>query len=167
MLLQHSNTRSHSQKIIIVTALMLIFFLLLRRREIYCVACLTINNLKLENLPHPLYSPDIAPFDYHLFVQYKIAKQRSNFRVKGPKKYSMNAERLKIKQFFATRIHQMPERWQWVFEVTGDYIGLVLYLILFVLIKKMRILIMRVLIKLLIKNCYALRERFCIPNVPT
>jgi histone-lysine N-methyltransferase SETMAR len=40
----------------------------------------TIQKLNFELLPHPLYSPDLAPSDYHLSSSLKKALQGRRFR---------------------------------------------------------------------------------------
>jgi hypothetical protein len=48
-----------------------------------------------EVLPHPAYSPDLAPNDFHLF---------------GPLKEAVGC------------IMKLPERWQRCIEVRGEYV---------------------------------------------
>lgn len=42
------------------------------------VSMMKIDELKYDLLPHPLYSPDLAPFDFHLFPHQKkfLGEQR-------------------------------------------------------------------------------------------
>jgi [histone H3]-lysine36 N-dimethyltransferase SETMAR len=77
----------------------------------------------LELLPHPPYSPDLAPSDYHLF------RSLSNY-LRG-KKFK-NEEVLKIElqkffdsmpqEFYAKGIHDLPRRWAEVIKTKGEYI---------------------------------------------
>jgi histone-lysine N-methyltransferase SETMAR len=49
-----------------------------------CVTAKKITDLRLECIPHPLYSPDLAPSDYHVFGPLKEAL--------GGKKFSTDNE---------------------------------------------------------------------------
>ena len=51
ILLQHDNARPHTA----------------------CTTVATINDLHFECLPHPAYSPDLAPSDFHMFGPLKEA----------------------------------------------------------------------------------------------
>jgi [histone H3]-lysine36 N-dimethyltransferase SETMAR len=83
----------------------------------------TIHELGWEILPHPPYSPDIAPSDYHLF------RSLQNFL--GEKRY-VSTEHLKsdLDAFFASKnvefygrgIGLLPERWAKVVDSDGDYV---------------------------------------------
>ena len=53
VILQHDNARPHVAKVV----------------KIY------LETLKCEVLPHPPYSPDVAPSDYHLFRSHGLADQ--------------------------------------------------------------------------------------------
>ena len=58
MILQHDNARSHVAKVV----------------KTY------LETLKWEVLPHPLYSPDVAPSDYHLFRSMAHGLADQHFR---------------------------------------------------------------------------------------
>ncbi|KAK6751598.1 hypothetical protein RB195_003172 [Necator americanus] len=80
------------------------------------------SELGWKVLPHPPYSPDLAPSDYHLFrsVQHHLEEKRYNdcdhlendlpafFASKSPK-------------FYAKGIRDLVRRWQKVVDVDGDY----------------------------------------------
>ncbi|CAK9798994.1 Histone-lysine N-methyltransferase SETMAR [Anthophora plagiata] len=74
-------------------------------------------------LPHPPYSPDLAPSDFHLF------RSLQNF-LNGKKFDSMEACKNYVDQFIAQKdaifwkngIHKLPYRWQKVIEQSGKYI---------------------------------------------
>ena len=74
-------------------------------------------------LPHPPYSPDLAPSDFHLF------RSLQNF-LNGKKFDSMEACKNYLDQFIAQKdaifwkngIHKIPYRWQKVIEQNGKYI---------------------------------------------
>ena len=79
--------------------------------------------LKLPALPHPAYSPDLAPSDYFLFLQLKkhlkgnhydsdeevVAAVRQWCREQSP-------------EFFADGIRQLVRRWQLCVDRDGDYV---------------------------------------------
>ena len=82
----------------------------------------TIHELRWEVLPHPAYSPDIAPCNYHLFrsLQNSLAEQQfqNEFEVR---KIVDNFISSKDQAFLRPGIHQLPERWQRVVETNTDY----------------------------------------------
>lgn len=101
VILQHDNARPHCAK---------------RTLE-------KINALGWEVLPHPPYSPDIAPSDFHLF--------RSLQHFLCDKKYeNMDALQKALSTYFAQKplefyrsgIETLHTRWQKVVENEGDYI---------------------------------------------
>ena len=72
------------------------------------VAGRTINDLQWELLPHPAYSPDIAPTDYHLFYSLQSILAEQHFDTE-------DEVRKVIVEFIASKdrgIRQLPERWQ-------------------------------------------------------
>jgi hypothetical protein len=80
----------------------------------------TLLKLKWDVVPHPPYSPDLAPSDYHLFGPVK--------RVLGGKRFRNNDEVIAAvqswiyeqpKTFFETGIKKLPERWHKCMEVNG------------------------------------------------
>lgn len=101
VILQHDNARPHCAK---------------RTLE-------KINGLGWEVLPHPAYSPDIAPSDFHLF--------RSLQHFLSDKKFE-NLEDMQIAicryfaqkpiDFYRSGIENLQTRWQKVVDNEGDYI---------------------------------------------
>ncbi|CAK9809343.1 Histone-lysine N-methyltransferase SETMAR [Anthophora plagiata] len=74
-------------------------------------------------LPHPPYSPDLAPSDYYLFLSLKNFLRNRKFKsvneVKnGLEEYFKN----KPREFWKNGIMRLPERWQKVVEEKGSYI---------------------------------------------
>lgn len=81
-----------------------------------------LTDLKIETLPHPPYSPDLSPTDYHFFKHF------DNFLVK-----KIIADREDVKMaisefidsretnFFANGILKLVSRWQKGVECDGDY----------------------------------------------
>lgn len=101
VILQHDNARPHTSKI--------------TRQKI--------NELGWEVIPHPPYSPDITPSDYHLFrsMQHYLAgkKYRSFEDVeKGVQNYFDS----KDESFYTEGIQKLVSRWKNVLESDGDYI---------------------------------------------
>jgi transposase len=83
----------------------------------------TLLKLKWDILPHPPYSPDLAPSDYHLFGPMK--------RVLGGKRFRNNDDVIAAvqswihkqpKTFFETGIKKLPEFWHKCMAVNRDYI---------------------------------------------
>uniref|UniRef100_A0A7I4YP87 Transposase n=1 Tax=Haemonchus contortus TaxID=6289 RepID=A0A7I4YP87_HAECO len=82
-----------------------------------------IQELGWEVLPHPPYSPDLAPSDYHLFRALKRHLRDKTFD---------NQEQLKLEvgNFFSTQsadfwrsgIDKLPVKWMKVIDNNGDYI---------------------------------------------
>jgi histone-lysine N-methyltransferase SETMAR len=83
----------------------------------------TIDNLGIEVLPHPPYSPDLAPSDYHLFGPMK--------KMLGGQKFASDPEVQEAvrgwlaKQpptFFSTGIQKLVARWDKCLNVSGAYV---------------------------------------------
>ena len=66
-----------------------------------------------EVLIHPLYSPDIAPLDFHLFCLYKILLMEKDFdSLLDCKRYLEQFFAQKDKKFWEDGIMKLPEKWQ-------------------------------------------------------
>ncbi|GBP52702.1 Mariner Mos1 transposase [Eumeta japonica] len=91
------------------------------------------NNLKTldwEVLPHPPYSPDIAPSDYHLFRSMAHALSEQQFTsYEDTKNWVDSWIASKNKEFFRLGIRTLPERWAvrqgciaspWLFNLFTD-----------------------------------------------
>ncbi|GFU79935.1 mariner Mos1 transposase [Trichonephila clavipes] len=80
------------------------------------------SQLELDTMPHPPYSPDLAPSDYYLF--------RSFQKFLDGKTFTSNEEvKNDLDQFFASKgqtfyergIMLLPERWQKVLDQNDQY----------------------------------------------
>ena len=72
-----------------------------------------LENGKCEVLPHPPYSPDLAPFDYHLFWSTQNALIEIRFTSEqGIKNWLDSFLAAKPAQFFWDGIYKLPERWE-------------------------------------------------------
>lgn len=81
------------------------------------------RELGWEVLPHPPYSPDIAPSDYRLFCPLQKYLSGKTFP-------NLNALKTVLSEYFASKgtyfyergIQNLPERWSKVIENDGNYI---------------------------------------------
>ncbi|KAG5316036.1 MOS1T transposase, partial [Pseudoatta argentina] len=81
-----------------------------------------LETLKWEVLPHPPYSPDIAPSNFHLFrlMAHGLADRR--FRsYEEAQKWIDSWIASKDMSFFRRGIHVLPERWEKVVSSDGQY----------------------------------------------
>ncbi|KAG5307565.1 MOS1T transposase, partial [Pseudoatta argentina] len=81
-----------------------------------------LGTLKWEVLPHPLYSPDIAPSDFHLFrsMAHGLADRRFH-SYEEAQKWIDSWIASKDMSFFRRGIHVPPERWEKVVSSDGQY----------------------------------------------
>lgn len=81
-----------------------------------------LNSINWEVLPHPPYSPDIAPTDFHLFRSMQSALSGERFMSRGDiEKWLDNWFASKDPEFFAHGIRLLPERWSKVIMSNGFY----------------------------------------------
>ena len=75
-----------------------------------------------EILAHAVYSPDLAPSDYHLFASlgHALAEQHFN-SYENVRKWLDNWFASKEELFFWRGIHTLPERWEKCINSNGDY----------------------------------------------
>lgn len=103
LLLQHDNARPHTSQT--------------TRRTIQELGCIKV-------LPHPAYSPDIAPSDYHMF------RSMAHF-LRGRRFETLDNVEIGIQEFFASKspdwyrrgIEDLARRWMSVIEWKGLYFG--------------------------------------------
>ncbi|KAG5322384.1 MOS1T transposase, partial [Pseudoatta argentina] len=81
-----------------------------------------LETLKWEVLPHPPYSPDIAPSDFHLFrsMAHGLADRRIH-SYEEAQKWIDSWIASKDMSFFRRGIHVLPERWEKVVSSNGQY----------------------------------------------
>ena len=76
-----------------------------------------LSELGWEVLIHPVYSPDIALLDFHLFQSLPNSINGKNFNsLEDCKRQKMK------KKFWEDGIMKLPETWQKVMEQSGEYI---------------------------------------------
>ena len=81
-----------------------------------------LEGVKWEILPHPLYSPDIAPSDFHLFRSMQSALSGERFNsYEGIKKWLDEWIASKESNFFIRGIRLLSERWEKVVASEGAY----------------------------------------------
>jgi histone-lysine N-methyltransferase SETMAR len=82
----------------------------------------TLEALRWDVLPHPPYSPDIAPSDYHLFRSMQHGLSGQHFKTyEEIKKWLDEWIASKQEEFFYRGIHLLPERWAKVVANDGQY----------------------------------------------
>ncbi|KAG5321047.1 MOS1T transposase, partial [Pseudoatta argentina] len=81
-----------------------------------------LETLKWEVLPHPPYSPDIAPTNFHLFrsMAHGLADRRFH-SYEEAQKWIDSWIASKDMSFFRRGIHVLPERWEKVVSSDGQY----------------------------------------------
>ena len=92
------------------------------------------NDFGWELMSHPAYSPDLAPSDYHLFLELKTFLREKNF--KNPEELRKGVAEyfsFKNEEFYLSGIHDLLNRWEKVMAVKGDYFykNLLLHLLQF------------------------------------
>ncbi|UYV83448.1 SETMAR [Cordylochernes scorpioides] len=97
---QHDNARPHVAKVV---------------KE-------TLEALQWDVLPHPLYSPDIAPSDHHMFrsMTHGLAEQHVT-SYEEAKNWVNVWIASKDEEFFRHGIRMLPERWEKVVAKDGQY----------------------------------------------
>jgi len=76
-----------------------------------------------EDLPHPSYSPDLAPSDYHLsgFVKDQLRGQRYE-TTEAIQKAVHQSLRMAGTEFYRRGIFKLPEHWKKCVQRSGDYV---------------------------------------------
>lgn len=100
VLLQHDNARPHTARTTVAT----------------------ITDLHFECLPHPPYSPDLAPSDFHMFGPLKEAMGGKRFRSEEEVRHAVHGWLCgQPKDFFSKGIYALCKRWRTCIERGGDY----------------------------------------------
>ncbi|KAF2352919.1 hypothetical protein FHG87_016325 [Trinorchestia longiramus] len=75
-----------------------------------------------EVLPHPPYSPDLAPSDFHLFCSLQNSLKGKEFDSDEDVKSFLDIFFTKKEPtFFKQEIKNLPNRWQMVVDSHGNY----------------------------------------------
>ena len=82
-----------------------------------------LQELGWELLPHPPYSPNLAPSDYHLFRSLSNdLRDRKFIEENDLKMYLKDFFDSKSHEFYSSGIHKLTMRWQEVVNSKGAYI---------------------------------------------
>lgn len=82
-----------------------------------------IEELGWEVLPHPPYSPDLAPSDYHLFRSMEHLLRDKMFKNRDEiKNWVSNFFMSQPAEFFEKGIHSLGGRWRQTIDTGGEYI---------------------------------------------
>jgi histone-lysine N-methyltransferase SETMAR len=81
-----------------------------------------IIDLRLECIPHPAYSPDLAPSDYHVFGPLKEALSGKKFSTDDEIKEVVHRWLCSQRSFNSHGIQALVKRWHTCIERGGDYV---------------------------------------------
>ena len=83
----------------------------------------TNNNLGWELLPHPPYSPDLAPSDFHLLGPLKEFTRGTKFENEDEVKSVVSDWlRHQSKDFYGERIRELVRKWKKCVTLMVDYV---------------------------------------------
>ena len=93
------------------------------RPHVAKLTCEKLLKLGWVTIPHPPYSPDLAPTDYHLFRSLSHHLAEKKFDNENDLKMDVaNLFDQKSKDFYERGILSLPERWRQVIDTSGTYI---------------------------------------------
>ena len=79
--------------------------------------------MDFEVLPHPPYSPDLVPTDFHLFLSLSNQMRNKVFNnTKEFKTFVKNFFSLKPSSFFESAFNKLTLRWKKKIENKGEYL---------------------------------------------
>ena len=82
-----------------------------------------LRELKWQLLPHPAYSPDLAPSDFHLFGPLKDPLCGRRFDSESELKSAVNVVvKTLSKDWFEKGMKKFAERWRKCIDLQGDYV---------------------------------------------
>jgi histone-lysine N-methyltransferase SETMAR len=82
----------------------------------------TLAKMRWEVLPHPPYSPDLAPSDYHLFGPLKEHLGGKKFTTdEALQNDVLQWLRQQPSSFYTKGIRELPQRWQRCLDTHGEY----------------------------------------------
>ena len=82
-----------------------------------------LNDLRFELLPHPPYSPDLAPSDFYLFADLKKMHHGKRFSSDDEVIAATEAYfEVKHKSFYKKGIESSEKRWNDCIAIEGDYV---------------------------------------------
>lgn len=92
------------------------------RPHISSIVKQTLSDMDWEILPHPAYSPDIAPSDFHLFRSMAHSLADMHFKsYEDVQKWLTNWIDTKEKSFYKRGISKLPDLWEKVVLNGGKY----------------------------------------------
>ena len=82
-----------------------------------------LEELGWQVLPHPPYSPDLAPSDYHLFRSLRNYLREKQFDDQNHLKSDLETFfQSRSKNFYEDGIMNLPKRWEFVIDNDGAYV---------------------------------------------
>lgn len=83
----------------------------------------TLEKFRWEVIPHPPYSPDLSPSDYHLFRSLSNHLRGTNFKNQLRLEEELKKFfELKSSTFYKSGIFDLPRRWEYVVDHDGAYV---------------------------------------------
>ena len=82
----------------------------------------TIEDLGWKELPHPPYSPGLAPSDFHLFRSLQMSLKDKKFEKDDDiKKHIVKFFESQDKSFYQKGIKKLSKKWQRTIDADGEY----------------------------------------------